>query len=133
GDQLARHGRRASHRDRLVPRGAGREPRRGRPLRRGRPDDPVFVKLPGRRLTAPALLAAAGPAAFLATALAAPWLSPHDPAEAHLLDRLRPPASRGGDPEYPLGTDHLGRDMLSRLLHGSRVALAVGFAGVLLA
>jgi len=91
------------------------------------------VRLLGRRVTAPALLGAAGLAAFLAMALAAPWLSPHDPAEAHLLDRLRPPAFLGGDPEYPLGTDHLGRDMLSRLLHGSRVALAVGFAGVLLA
>jgi len=49
------------------------------------------------------------------------------------LDRLLPPAFLGGDPGYLLGTDHLGRDMLSRLLYGSRVALAVGFAGVLLA
>src|SRR5690606_39373086 len=97
GDQLARHGRRAGHRDRLVPRGDGREPRRGRPLRRGRPDDPVLVRLLGRRVTAPALLGAAGLAAFLAMALAAPGLSPPHPAEAHLLDRLRPPAYHGGD------------------------------------
>jgi len=91
------------------------------------------VRLLGRRVTLPALLGAVGLAGFVAMALAAPWLSPHDPTEAHLLDRLRPPALLGGDPEYPWGTDHLGRDMLSRLLHGSRVALAVGFAGVLLA
>lgn len=91
------------------------------------------MRLLGRRVTLPALLGAVGLAGFVAMALAAPWLSPHDPTEAHLLDRLRPPALLGGDPEYPWGTDHLGRDMLSRLLHGSRVALAVGFAGVLLA
>jgi peptide/nickel transport system permease protein len=91
------------------------------------------VRLLGRRVTPPALLGALGLAAYLVMALAAPWLSPHAPAEAHLLDRLLPPAFLGGDPGYLLGTDHLGRDMLSRLLYGSRVALAVGFAGVLLA
>jgi len=91
------------------------------------------VRLIGRRVTLPALLGAIGLLAFVAVAVLAPWLSPHDPAEAHLLDRLRPPSPFGGEPGYPLGTDHLGRDMLSRLLYGSRVALAVGFAGVLLA
>lgn len=91
------------------------------------------MRLLGRRVTPPALLGALGLAAYLVMALAAPWLSPHAPAEAHLLDRLLPPAFLGGDPGYLLGTDHLGRDMLSRLLYGSRVALAVGFAGVLLA
>jgi len=91
------------------------------------------VRLFGRRVTLPALLGAIGLLAFVAVAVLAPWLSPHDPAEAHLLDRLRPPSPFGGEPDYPLGTDHLGRDMLSRLLYGSRVALAVGFAGVLLA
>ncbi|HLV12871.1 MAG TPA: ABC transporter permease [Trueperaceae bacterium] len=91
------------------------------------------MRLFGRRVTLPALLGAIGLLAFVAVAVLAPWLSPHDPAEAHLLDRLRPPSPFGGEPDYPLGTDHLGRDMLSRLLYGSRVALAVGFAGVLLA
>lgn len=91
------------------------------------------MRLFGRRVTLPALLGAIGLLAFVAVAVLAPWLSPHDPAEAHLLDRLRPPSPFGGEPGYPLGTDHLGRDMLSRLLYGSRVALAVGFAGVLLA
>lgn len=91
------------------------------------------MKLLGRRLTLPAMVGALGLLAFVAMAALAPWLSPHDPGQAHLLDRLTPPAPFAGDSDYPLGTDHLGRDMLSRLLHGSRIALSVGFAGVLLA
>ncbi|MGE0717996.1 MAG: ABC transporter permease [Alphaproteobacteria bacterium] len=54
---------------------------------------------------------------------AAPLLAPHDPIELNVVDRLRPP----GD-DYVLGTDAYGRDMLSRLLYGGRVSLAVGLA-----
>ncbi|MCC7271372.1 MAG: ABC transporter permease [Alphaproteobacteria bacterium] len=53
--------------------------------------------------------------------LLAPWLAPYDPIELNVVDRLRPP-----DEDYLLGTDAYGRDMLSRLLYGGRVSLAVG-------
>jgi peptide/nickel transport system permease protein len=70
---------------------------------------------------------------FLLMALLAPYISPHPPAAPNLLARLVPPAWAGGDPAHFLGTDHLGRDILSRLIHGSRVALAVSAMAVTLA
>lgn len=67
-------------------------------------------------------------------ALLAPQLSPSDPLKNRLLDRLTPPMwSTDGTPRYPLGTDTLGRDVLSRLLYGARVSLIVGSAAVLIA
>ena len=56
-------------------------------------------------------------------------LAPFDPTAQHLTYRLRPPrwASRG-DPRFLLGTDHLGRDILSRLLYGARVSLPIALA-----
>lgn len=66
------------------------------------------------------------------TALLADQISPFDPNQQHLVDRLTPPAwVEGGSPEYILGTDGLGRDILSRVIHGSRVSLMVGFAAAL--
>jgi peptide/nickel transport system permease protein len=63
---------------------------------------------------------------FTFAALFAPWLAPHDPQEQDLLATLLPPAfMQGGDPRYIFGTDTLGRCILSRLLHGARVALGV--------
>lgn len=63
-------------------------------------------------------------------ALAAPYLAPHDPMEQNLLDQLLPPAwAVGGDPRYFLGTDSVGRDLLSRLIFGARPALLVMLAG----
>lgn len=60
-------------------------------------------------------------------ALLAPWLSPHDPAHQELELRLKPPFwVEGGSVEYPLGTDQLGRDILSRMIYGSRISLIVG-------
>lgn len=57
-----------------------------------------------------------------------------DPLEQDLLARFTPPAwQEGGTMKYPLGTDNLGRDMLSRILHGSRVSLMVGLLSVLVA
>jgi peptide/nickel transport system permease protein len=57
----------------------------------------------------------------------APYVAPHDPAEQNLMLRLRPPAwSEKGLPQYLLGTDPLGRDLLSRMIYGSRVSLIVG-------
>ncbi|MHA1566799.1 MAG: ABC transporter permease [Alphaproteobacteria bacterium] len=66
-------------------------------------------------------------------ALAAPWLAPHDPLQQDLLDSLLPPAWAGGDPRYLLGTDGLGRDILSRLIFGARVALTVAVIAASLA
>jgi len=64
---------------------------------------------------------------FLA-AIFAPQLSPHDPLKGDLRLRLLPPAwQEGGDITYPLGTDVQGRDLLSRIIYGSRVSLRVGF------
>jgi peptide/nickel transport system permease protein len=60
----------------------------------------------------------------------APWLAPHDPMAQSLLNQLLPPAwAQGGDRAYFLGTDTLGRDLLSRLLYGARPALLVMFLG----
>jgi peptide/nickel transport system permease protein len=64
--------------------------------------------------------------AVLAAALLAPWLAPHDPGEQDLLNTLLPPFWQpGADRAFPLGTDALGRDVLSRLLYGARVAMYV--------
>src|SRR5262247_813915 len=59
-------------------------------------------------------------------ALFAPQVAPYDPLQGSLSKRLKPPAwQQGGTMEYPLGTDKLGRDMLSRIIYGARVSLAV--------
>jgi peptide/nickel transport system permease protein len=64
-------------------------------------------------------------------AVAAPWLSPHDPVRQSLRGRLAAPTLEGADGQaHPFGTDHLGRDVLSRTLYGARVSLLVGFAAV---
>jgi peptide/nickel transport system permease protein len=73
---------------------------------------------------------------FLFIALLAPILAPHDPAAQDLKRRLAPPIGLGMEKaslEYPLGNDNLGRDILSRLLVGSRVSLVVGVSTILLA
>jgi peptide/nickel transport system permease protein len=65
-------------------------------------------------------------------AVGAPLLAPHSPTEQSLPDKLRPPAwQEGGDTKYLLGTDVLGRDVLSRLLYGARVSLIVAAAALL--
>ena len=72
-------------------------------------------------------------AVFVLAALLANVLSPADPDEQSLRHRFTPPAWQdGGTWQHPLGTDRLGRDMLSRVLHGSRVSLAAGVVTVLL-
>jgi len=63
----------------------------------------------------------------LFTALSAPFLAPHDPNEQDLLNTLLPPFwSANANPAFPLGTDSLGRCVLSRLLYGARIAVIVG-------
>jgi ABC-type dipeptide/oligopeptide/nickel transport system permease subunit len=62
---------------------------------------------------------------LVAVALLAPWIAPHDPlAQDLLLGRLPPFWMAGAEPGYWLGTDSLGRDVLSRILHGARIALS---------
>ena len=68
---------------------------------------------------------------FVITGVFAPLIAPHDPERGGLRDRNLPPAwEEGGTSEFLLGTDHLGRDMLSRVIFGARISLAV--AGVTL-
>ena len=63
---------------------------------------------------------------FFVTGVFAPLLAPHDPERGVLRDRNLPPAwEAGGNSEFLLGTDHLGRDMLSRVIFGARISLAV--------
>lgn len=73
---------------------------------------------------------------FVLIAILAPVLAPHDPALQDLKRRLAPPVGLGledASAAFPLGNDNLGRDILSRLLVGSRVSLAVGVSTILLA
>jgi peptide/nickel transport system permease protein len=82
----------------------------------------------------PALAGLGVIAAAVVVAAFAPALAPSDPVRNRLLDRLTPPMwSEGGSARHPLGTDTLGRDVLSRLLHGGRISLIVGLAAVLVA
>lgn len=67
--------------------------------------------------------------AIVAIALAAPWLGLADPLQMSMIRRLKPPGYQG----HLLGTDELGRDMLSRLIYGGRLSLFTGFVPVVLA
>lgn len=81
-----------------------------------------------------ALLGLAVIALSVVLAAGAPALAPDDPARNDLLERLAPPMwVDGGSARHPLGTDTLGRDVVSRLLYGARVSLVVGFSAVLVA
>ena len=70
---------------------------------------------------------------FVVLAVISPWIAPHDPAAAPLLDKVRPQSNPipGPEPGFPLGADNRGRDLLSRLLVGSRQTLVVGFLATL--
>ncbi|TMU69753.1 ABC transporter permease, partial [Hydrogenophaga intermedia] len=69
-------------------------------------------------------------------ALFANWIAPHNPFDLATLDlmnaRLPPVWQEGGNPEFVLGTDDQGRDILSALMYGARISLAVGLASVVL-
>jgi peptide/nickel transport system permease protein len=68
---------------------------------------------------------------LVVTALLSPYVAPHNPLRERLIDRLLPPAwVEDGEWRYLLGTDHLGRDLVSRIIYGARVSLVVGFAAV---
>lgn len=73
-------------------------------------------------------------ACFLAASFFPDWLAPQDPQEQVLTARLQPPGYVDENGlTYWLGSDHLGRDVLSRLIHGARVSLLVGLASTMLA
>lgn len=65
-------------------------------------------------------------------AILAPWLAPYDPNAQNLAGRLKPPGTVSRSFHYWLGSDELGRDLLSRIIHGARVSLIVAFASVIL-
>jgi peptide/nickel transport system permease protein len=67
---------------------------------------------------------------FILLAIGAPLLAPADPTRQSLLARLRPPGTSVGGVTRWLGTDELGRDLLSRVLYGARVSLLVAFLSV---
>jgi peptide/nickel transport system permease protein len=66
---------------------------------------------------------------LIAVAILAPYIAPQDPYKGMTLRRLRPP----GTPGFPLGTDELGRDMLTRLIYGARLSLFMGVTPVFIA
>jgi dipeptide transport system permease protein len=71
--------------------------------------------------------------ALLLVALFAPWIAPHAPNETNSAVFLKPPAwQQGGSLSYLLGTDAIGRDILSRLMYGARLSLSIGVAVVAL-
>ncbi|HZP37488.1 MAG TPA: ABC transporter permease [Methylomirabilota bacterium] len=71
---------------------------------------------------------------LLFVAIFANVLAPHDPEVGSLGERFRPPVwQQGGSEKFLLGSDHLGRDVLSRLIFGARVSVVVGFTAVLVA
>lgn len=68
---------------------------------------------------------------LVAPAIFAPWVAPHDPYHGVLSHRLTPPVWQdGGTMEHILGTDKLGRDMLSRIIYGARVSLTVSLIAI---
>jgi peptide/nickel transport system permease protein len=70
--------------------------------------------------------------AIALSAICADWIAPADPLAQDITQRFRPPAwEDGGSPANLLGTDAVGRDLLSRLIYGGRISLAVGLAAVL--
>ena len=68
----------------------------------------------------------------IAAALFAEWLAPFGFAEQSLLKRLKPPAFLGGLPEYWLGTDNLGRDVLSRVIYAMRTSILIAVMGTVI-
>lgn len=86
------------------------------------------------RRTIPLLIGIAGGFLILMLVIAAlaPWIAPHDYSTQNLARRLRPPVFWGGEWTYPLGTDNLGRDILSRLIFGIRTSIGVAIAGTLI-
>ncbi|RCW48296.1 peptide/nickel transport system permease protein [Halanaerobium sp. MA284_MarDTE_T2] len=70
---------------------------------------------------------------LITSAVFSKQIAPHDPMSQDLMTRLKPPFwMEGGSLEYPLGTDHLGRDLFSWLIYGARISLVISFLAVVL-
>jgi peptide/nickel transport system permease protein/dipeptide transport system permease protein len=68
---------------------------------------------------------------WILVALFAPQLAPRDPLKGNLFHRLLPPFwAKGGNAQYLVGTDHMGRDILSRIIYGSRISILIGITVV---
>jgi peptide/nickel transport system permease protein len=83
-------------------------------------------------ISAAGLLGGAVLLAIALSALLAPWIAPYAPEYQQLDGRLVPPAFMGGSWQHWLGTDALGRDLLSRLLHGARLTLFIGIVSTII-
>jgi peptide/nickel transport system permease protein len=80
-----------------------------------------------------AVLGAAITVVVLLASVLAPWVAPKNPFDLDPARRLLPPVwMEGGTWTYPLGTDHVGRDILSRLIYGSRISMLVGLSAVII-
>ena len=94
-------------------------------------DSDLWYSFTQSRITVVAAIVAVS---MILGAVFAPWISPYDPfdlAKIDLMDAQTPPVwLEDGDPRFLLGTDDQGRDMLSAILHGSRISIWVGFASV---
>lgn len=87
-----------------------------------------LLRMRKNRIAVAGLIIIAG---FLIMALFSPWVAPHDPLEQSLYDKLKPPVwAAKGTWTYPLGTDDFGRDLLSRIIYGSRISMMVGMVAV---
>ncbi|MDQ6432562.1 ABC transporter permease [Mesorhizobium sp. LHD-90] len=91
----------------------------------GRQRFPALRALLADPITSIALVLVVG---FLVTAAFAPWLAPYSPTRIDVLHKLQPPSM-----EHWFGTDHLGRDLLSRVIHGARTALMIAMVSVAIA
>jgi ABC-type dipeptide/oligopeptide/nickel transport system permease subunit len=96
---------------------------------------PPPARRASRLLSSPkGVIGAAILALAVGAALLGPWIAPHDPAAQVVANRFLPPAwAPGGSWSHLLGGDNLGRDILSRVLVGTRASIAIGFAVVLAA
>ncbi|MBF0280049.1 MAG: ABC transporter permease [SAR324 cluster bacterium] len=71
---------------------------------------------------------------FVLLAIFAPWIAPHDPNKTNLMTRLNPPAwLDNGSWVHPFGNDSLGRDILSRIIYGTRISISIGLAVIVIA
>jgi peptide/nickel transport system permease protein len=106
-----------------------------RPLATAPPAPRLYRMLARRLVRSPVgIVGAAIVVGVLVMAIFAPALAPHNPREVGFERRLQPPAwSSGGSWRFPLGTDSLGRDVLSRVIYGSRISVMVGVSAVLVA
>ncbi|MGI9332365.1 MAG: ABC transporter permease [Gammaproteobacteria bacterium] len=88
------------------------------------------MRIAGRKLSMSAAAAACTLIAFVVVAVLAPIVAPHDPNAQDLFARLKPPGYEIRGNSYVLGTDELGRDLLSRIIYGSQASLLVAFVSV---